>query len=79
MRMQLKGAVLEGIVFGPDQIKDLSKYPTKPEAQARVVGAILGPARKLAGQIKGPASKIAGIIKAVEEKLEKGETIAKVA
>jgi large subunit ribosomal protein L10 len=78
-KMQFKGAVLEGIVFGPAQIKDLSKYPTKPEAQAQVVGQILGPARKLASQIKGPGAKIAGIIKTIEEKLEKGEAIAKVA
>ncbi len=78
-KIKFKGAVLEGVVFGADDIKALSKYPTKAEAQAQVVGSILGPARKLAGAIKGPGAKLAGVIKAIEEKLEKGEAIAKLA
>lgn len=76
--VQFKGALMDGQLFSADQIDALSKYPTKEEAQGQVVQLFLSPARKLAGQIKGPGSKLAGYIKAVEEKLEKGETIAKV-
>lgn len=77
--LTFKGALMEGIVFGPDQIEALSKYPTKEEAQAQVVQLFLSPAKKLAGSILGPGRKVASLIKAVEEKLEKGETIAKIA
>ena len=38
---------------------------------------VLSPAKKLAASIKGPASRLASVIKAIEEKLEKGEAIAK--
>jgi len=77
--IELKGAVLDGMLFEGDAgVKELSKYPTRPEAIAQDVALILGPGRKLVGAVKGPGSGLAGIIKAIEEKLEKGEEIAKV-
>jgi len=77
--IELKGAVLDGMLFTGDAgVKELSKYPTREEAIAKDVTLILGPGRKLVGAIKGPGSGLAGIIKAIEEKLEKGEEIAKV-
>ena len=74
--LEFKGALMEGQIFGPDQINELSKYPTRDEAQAQAIQLILSPGRRLAGQITGPGSKIASLIKTIEEKLEKGETIA---
>ncbi len=76
--LELKGAVLDGNLFKGDAgCKELSKYPTRGEAQAQVVTLIVSPARKLMAAVKGPGSNIAGIIKAIEMKLEKGEAIAK--
>lgn len=77
--IELKGAVLDGMLFeGEAGVKALSKYPTRDEAIAQDVALILSPARNLMGAIKGPGSGLAGVIKAVTEKLESGETIAKV-
>ncbi|MEM1071372.1 MAG: 50S ribosomal protein L10 [Planctomycetota bacterium] len=77
--VQLKGAVLDGELFeGEDGVTRLSKFPTRDEAIAKVVTLVLSPARNLAAQFKGPGSNVAGIVKAIEDKLEKGETIAKV-
>lgn len=78
-QVELKGAVLDGIVFGPDQIKALSNYPTREEAQAKVVQLLLSPASKVSSQATSPGCKIAGILKELTERLEKGETIEKVA
>jgi large subunit ribosomal protein L10 len=76
--VELKGAVLDGQLFeGKAGVTELSKFPTKDEAIAQVVTLVVSPARKLMAQVKGPGSTLAGIIKAIEEKLEKGETIAK--
>jgi len=76
--VELKGAILDGQLFeGKAGCTELSKMPTREEAVARVVTLIVSPARKLVGQIKGPGGTIAGIIKSIEDKLEKGETIAK--
>ena len=76
--LTFKGALMDGISFGADQIEALSKYPTKEEAQATVVQILLSPAKKLAGAIGSPAANLAGILKTIEEKLEKGETVARV-
>lgn len=75
--LDFRGAILDGIRFGADEIEKLSEYPTKEEAQAKVVTMLLSPARNLAGAIKSPAGNIAGILKTIQEKLEAGETIAK--
>jgi len=72
-----KGALMDGLVFAPDQVKALSKYPTREEAQAKVVQIFLSPAQNLVGSILGPGRKIASLVKAVEEKLESGEEIKK--
>jgi large subunit ribosomal protein L10 len=77
--IELKGAVLDGTLFKGDAgVKELSKFPTRAEAQGQTVSLLLGPARKLVAQIQGPGSTIAGLVKAIEAKLEKGEAIAKV-
>lgn len=76
--IELKGAILDGTLFsGEKGVKELSKFPTKKEAQGQTVGLLFGPGKKLAAQIVGPGSNLAGIVKAIEGKLEKGETIAK--
>ncbi|KAA0216507.1 MAG: 50S ribosomal protein L10 [Leptolyngbya sp. PLA3] len=77
--IQLRGAVLDGQLFeGEDGVKALSKFPTRDEAIAKDVTLILSPGRKLLGAVKGPGGRLLGIVKAIEEKLEKGEAIAKV-
>lgn len=78
--LELRGAVLDGELFvGEDGVKRLSKFPTRDEAIAQAVTIILTPGGKLVGAVKSPASNIAGILKTLQEKLESGETIAKIA
>ena len=77
-KLDLKAAVLDGAYFeGEDGVKRLSDFPTREEAQAKVVQLVLAPAGNVVGGAKGPGGKILGIIKQIQEKLEKGETIAK--
>jgi large subunit ribosomal protein L10 len=77
--IELRGAVLDGQLFeGDDGVKALSKFPTRDEAIAQDVTLILGPGRKLLASVKGPGNRLAGIVKAIEDRLEKGEAIAKV-
>lgn len=77
--IEFKGAIMEGVVFGADEIKALSEYPTKDEAQAQVIQVVLGPAAAVIGAAVGIGNEVAGILKTLEEKLEKGEAITKVA
>ncbi len=70
-----KSAVLEGEYVDAEAVERLHKMLTKGEMQARLAGAIMGPARKLAGAINAGGANIAGCLKAMIAKLEKGETI----
>ena len=77
--LDLKGAILDGNYFDGDAgVKRLGDFPTKEEAQAKVVQLVLSPAGNVVGGAKGPGGAILGIIKEIEERLEKGEAIAKV-
>jgi large subunit ribosomal protein L10 len=77
-QLTLKGAILDGTYYdGVEGVKRLSTFPTKEEAQARVVTLILSPARKVVGAALAPGSKILGIVKEIQSRLEKGEVIAK--
>ena len=78
--LELKAAILDGTLFsGKAGVTELSKFPTKDEAIANVVTLVVSPGRNLLAQLKGPGAKVAGLVKAIEEKLEKGEAITKVA
>ncbi len=77
--LELKGAVLEGQLFeGEAGVEALSKLPTREEALGQAVTLILSPAKNLVGAALGPGSTLASIIKSIEDKLEKGEAIARV-
>lgn len=67
-QLDVKGAVMEGNVFGPERIEELSKYPTREEAIADVVGCLLSAGGNLAGALMGPGGQLAGCLKAIEEK-----------
>jgi len=77
--IEFKGAIMEGQIFGANEIEALSKYPTREEAQAQVIQVVLGPAGQVIGAATSAGANIASILKTIEEKLEKGETIEKVA
>lgn len=77
-KLDLKGAVLDGTYFDGDTgVKALSRYPTREEAQAKVVQLVLSPARNVVGCATSPGSTLLGIVKEIQERLEKGETISK--
>ncbi len=65
--LELKGAILDGTLYeGNVGVKKLSEFPTREEAQGRIVTLTLS-----------PGGRILGIVKTLQEKLEAGETIAK--
>jgi large subunit ribosomal protein L10 len=75
--LQFKAAIMDGITFeGAAGVEALSKYPTREEAQAKVITLVLSPARNVVGAVKGPASRVLGIVKEIQRKLEAGETVA---
>ncbi len=66
-KVKVKGAVAEGELLSFDAAKT---RPTKEEALAAVLSAILGPAAQIAGCLTGPAAQVASQIKTISEKKE---------
>ena len=76
-KLELKKGVVDGEtdIF---TIEEISKRRSKAELQGDIVMLAVSPGRRLAGCLNA-GGKIAGCIKAIIDKLEKGETITKVA
>lgn len=73
-KLELLGAFFEGEIYvGEAGVKAASKLPTREEAIANVLTALVSPGRKLGGILKGQASIVAALIKAVEEKAKEKE------
>lgn len=78
--LSMKGAILDGEYFdGEAGVRALSKFPTRDEALGQVVQLILSPGSQLVGCVAAPGGQLMACVEAMIEKLEKGETIAKVA
>ncbi|MBG79277.1 MAG: 50S ribosomal protein L10 [Phycisphaerae bacterium] len=77
--LDLKGAILDGQYFeGEAGVKELSKFPTREEAQAKAVQVVLSPGRNLVGAVAAPGSNLLAIVKEIQTRLEDGKAIEKV-
>ena len=68
-KIELRGIFYDGEIYVGDKgVEQASKLPTREEAIAGIVGAILGPGKKLAAALKGPGGKLGAILKTIESK-----------
>lgn len=63
-----KGGVMEGERLTAEQVKEISKWPSREEVLAKIAGQILAPAAKLSAMIGGVGETLAGQIKQISEK-----------
>jgi large subunit ribosomal protein L10 len=69
-KLEIKGGVMDGEAMSADQVKKVSKWPSRQEQISMLVGQILSPGANLSGQLVGPARKIAGQVKKMIENQE---------
>ena len=62
-----KGGVMDGTALSADDVKAVSKWPSRTEMLSTLVGQILGPGANLSAQLLGPGSKLASQIKQKSE------------
>jgi large subunit ribosomal protein L10 len=65
--MKLKGALLDGDVFGADRMEELASFPTRDEAISQVLSAVLSAGGNLVNCITAPGANIASLLKKLEE------------
>jgi large subunit ribosomal protein L10 len=65
-----KGGVMEGQALAADQVKAVSKWPTRQEQLSLLMGQILSPGAKLSSQLLGTGGKLASQIKKKGEGVE---------
>jgi len=71
-KLEIRGLFFDGELYsGKAGIEQASKLPTREEAIANILSAILGPGRKLAAALKGPGGTLGAVLKSIEEKAEK--------
>ena len=76
-KLELRGVFFDGEIYpGEKGVESASKLPTREEAIAGLVAALLGPGRKLAAAIKGPGGKLGAILKTIEDKAKEKEGAA---
>src|SRR4051812_44200235 len=66
-KLELRGVFFDGEAFVGDKgVERVSKLPTRKEAIANVLSAILGPGRTLAAALKGPGGTLGAVLKTIE-------------
>lgn len=58
-----KGGVMDGARLSADQVKAVSKWPSRAEQLSLLVGQILSPGATLSAQLLGPGAKLASQVK----------------
>ena len=76
-KIELRGAFFDGEIYvGDTGMEQVSKLPTREEAIANVLSAILGPGRKLAAALKGPGGTLGAVLKTIENNAKDKEGAA---
>lgn len=66
--LELKAAVLDGVLLDKAKIDVLASLPSLDELRARIVGIFAAPATKIAQLIQAPASQLARVVSAYSKK-----------
>jgi large subunit ribosomal protein L10 len=76
-KLELRGIFFDGELYtGEKGIEQVSKLPTREEAIANILAAVLGPGRRLASALKGPAGTLGAVLKSIEDKAKEKEGAA---
>ena len=65
--VQVKGAVIDGVIYDDNQVRRLADLPPLPVVQAQMLSVIQAPARQLAGVLAGSARQLVNVLKAYSE------------
>ncbi|HSA06577.1 MAG TPA: 50S ribosomal protein L10 [Candidatus Gastranaerophilales bacterium] len=68
--LEIKGGVLDGKAITPNQVKEISNLPSKPELYAKMLGCINSPAQGLVNTVNGVARGLVTAMEAIRKQKE---------
>ena len=70
LKLDVKGGLVEGRVFSPDQVKQLADLPSRESLIAQLMGTLQSPVSQLVGIMQTPLQQLLGVLDAYKTKLE---------
>ena len=70
LKLDVKGGLVEGRVFSPEQVRQLADMPSRETLLSQLAGTIQAPVARLAGALQSPLSTLAGALESYQKKLE---------
>ena len=70
LKLDVKGGLVEGRVFTPDQVKQLADLPSRESLIAQLMGTLQSPVGQLVGIMQTPLQQLVGALEAYKTKLE---------
>jgi len=70
LKLEVKGGLVEGRVFSPDQVKQLADLPSRETLLAQLLGTLQSPVAQLVGIMQTPVQQLLGVLDAYKSKLE---------
>ena len=69
LKLDIKGGLVEGRVFSPDQVKQLADLPSREALIAQLLGTLQSPVGQLVGIMQTPLQQLLGVLNAYKTKL----------
>jgi len=69
-KFEVKGGVMDGDALSAEQVLAISKWPSRVEQIAMLIGQVLSPGSTLMGQLLSPGGKLASQLEKMVEKEE---------
>jgi large subunit ribosomal protein L10 len=70
LKLDVKGGLVEGRVFSPDQVRQLADLPSRETLIAQLMGTLQSPVGQLVGIMQTPVQQLIGVLNAYKTKLE---------
>lgn len=70
LKLDVKGGLVEGRVFTPDQVRQLADLPSRETLIAQLLGTLQSPVGQLVGIMQTPLQQLLGVLDAYKNKLE---------
>jgi large subunit ribosomal protein L10 len=70
LKLEVKGGLVEGRVFTPEQVKQLADLPSRETLIAQLMGTLQSPVGQLVGIMQTPVQQLIGVLNAYKTKME---------